>query len=93
MKFSIAIPAYENEKALERALNSIAKQSYKNIEIIVSDDCSKKSNLKKICEDFKKKKFRIIVTLLLSGKKFITHVKFKIYFSKSKRRFYIISTS
>ena len=55
MKFSIAIPAYENEKALERALNSIAKQSYKNIEIIVSDDCSKKSNLKKICEDFKKK--------------------------------------
>lgn len=53
-KFSICIPAYENEKLLERALNSLSKQKNSNIEILVSDDCSKFSNLKKICEEFKK---------------------------------------
>lgn len=53
-KFSILIPAYENEKLLKRALNSIVTQNYNNIEIIVSDDCSKSSNLKKVCEEFNK---------------------------------------
>lgn len=53
--FSIVIPAYENELALKRALNSIGNQSFKNLEIIVSDDCSKKANLKKICDRFKEK--------------------------------------
>ena len=48
-KFSILIPAYENEKSLKRALNSLGAQNYNNIEIIVSDDCSKSSNLKKVC--------------------------------------------
>ena len=40
-RISIVIPAYENETFLNRALNSIADQNYKDIEIIVSDDCSK----------------------------------------------------
>ena len=53
-KFSILIPAYENEKSLKRALNSLGAQNYNNIEIIVSDDCSKSSNLKKVCEEFNK---------------------------------------
>ena len=59
MRFSIGIPAYENEYTLERALNSVAAQNFDDIEIIVSDDCSEKSNLKKICDNFKISKILI----------------------------------
>ena len=58
-RISIVIPAYENETFLNRALNSIADQNYKDIEIIVSDDCSKNANLKKVCDEFKNKNFEI----------------------------------
>ncbi len=39
-KISVIIPAYNSEKYIERCLNSIINQSYRNIEIIVVDDCS-----------------------------------------------------
>jgi glycosyltransferase involved in cell wall biosynthesis len=87
MKFSIAIPAYENEKALERALNSIAKQSYKNIEIIVSDDCSKKSNLKKICEDFKKKNSELLLHYYYQERNLSPTLNLKFIFQKVKGDF------
>lgn len=35
---SIIIPVYNHEKALERALDSISKQTYKDIEVIIVDD-------------------------------------------------------
>lgn len=37
---SVLIPAYNVEDYIEIALNSILNQSYKNIEVIVVDDCS-----------------------------------------------------
>lgn len=37
---SIIIPVYNHNKALNKALTSIAEQSYKNIEVIVVDDGS-----------------------------------------------------
>ena len=61
MRFSIGIPAYESEYTLERALNSVAAQNFNDIEIIVSDDCSQKSNLKKICNNFKIKNPKILL--------------------------------
>lgn len=67
-RFSIVIPAYENETFLNRALNSIADQDYKDIEIIVSDDCSKQANLKKVCDEFKKKNFEIDIHYFYQGK-------------------------
>lgn len=39
-KLSVIVPVYNSEKYIERCLNSIINQSYKNIEIIVVDDCS-----------------------------------------------------
>ena len=37
---SLIIPVYNTERYLERCLDSILKQSYAQIEVIVVDDCS-----------------------------------------------------
>ena len=37
---SIVLCTYNGEKYLEEQLNSIINQTYKNLEIIISDDCS-----------------------------------------------------
>lgn len=50
---SICIPTYEGDKYLQEALDSVKKQTYKNIEVIISDDDSKDTTLS-ICEKFKK---------------------------------------
>lgn len=51
---SIIIPIYNVEDYIDRCLNSIINQSYKNIEIILVDDGSK-DNCPKICDEYKKK--------------------------------------
>lgn len=38
MKFSIVIPVYNVEKYIDRCLNSVLKQSYKDYEVIIVDD-------------------------------------------------------
>ncbi len=40
MKLSIIIPCFNEEKTIEKVINSILEQEYKNIEIIVIDDFS-----------------------------------------------------
>lgn len=50
---SICIPTYNGEKFLQEALNSVKKQTYNNIEVIISDDQSKDNTLK-IIENFKR---------------------------------------
>nr|WP_321228512.1 glycosyltransferase family 2 protein [uncultured Psychroserpens sp.] len=51
---SICIPTYEGSEFLLEALNSALVQTYKNIEIIISDDASKDNTLV-IVESFKSK--------------------------------------
>ena len=46
IKFSIIIPAYNSEKFIKECLSSIFSQTYKNIEIIVVNDCSTDNTLK-----------------------------------------------
>jgi len=52
MSISIAIPTYEANGNgwlfLSEALNSIAKQTYKNVEVVISDQ-STDDNIKKLC--------------------------------------------
>lgn len=50
---SVCIPVYNGELYLEQALESVKSQTYKNIEIIISDDDSWDSSLK-IIKEFKK---------------------------------------
>lgn len=49
---SVCIPTYNGEKYLREALDSVKAQTYKNIEVIISDDQSKDKTLE-ICEQFK----------------------------------------
>ena len=57
-KISIIIAAYNQEKNIEKCLNSIVTQSYKNLEIIIINDGST-DNTNFICEDFFKYDKRI----------------------------------
>lgn len=38
---SVIVPAYNSEKTIQRCMESILSQTYKNIELVIIDDCSK----------------------------------------------------
>ena len=59
MKISIIIPAYNAEKTIEKCLDSILNQTYKNLEIIVVNDGSIDST-DKILKEYELKDSRII---------------------------------
>lgn len=46
IKVSVVITAYNVEKYIKKAINSVLNQTYKNIEIIVVEDCSTDNTLK-----------------------------------------------
>lgn len=56
---SIGLPVYNRPKVLYIALKSLTSQSYKNLEIIVSDDCSPGEETKKVVHEFMEKDPRI----------------------------------
>ena len=59
-KISIIVPVYKVEKFLDRCVESIKNQTYKNLEIILVDDGSP-DNSPKMCDDWSKKDERIKV--------------------------------
>lgn len=60
MKVSIIVPVYNTELYLERCVNSLCEQSYKNIEICLIDDGST-DNSARICDSLSLKDNRIKV--------------------------------
>lgn len=57
---SIIVPVYKVEKYLDRCINTIINQTYKNIEIILVDDGSP-DNCPQICDEYAKRDRRIVV--------------------------------
>lgn len=57
---SVIVPVYNVEKYLNKCVDSIINQTYKNLEIILVDDGSP-DNCGKICDDYAKKDSRIRV--------------------------------
>ena len=55
---SIIIPVYKVEKYLEKCIQSVIKQTYENLQIILVDDGSP-DNCGKICDEYAKKDHRI----------------------------------
>ena len=54
--FNIIVPVFNAEKYLEKCLNSIIKQSYKNFQVKVVDDCSTDSSYEiasNMCANYK----------------------------------------
>jgi len=49
---SVGIPTYNRPDGLERTLQQISIQTYKNLEIIISDNCSENPDVKKIALKF-----------------------------------------
>lgn len=52
-KVSVVITAYNVEKYIEKAINSVLNQTYKDIELVVVEDCSTDNTLK-IIKDLQK---------------------------------------
>lgn len=65
-KISLIVPVYNVEKYLEKCVNSILKQTYKNLEIILVDDGSRDKSAE-ICDKLKKVDNRIIVVHKTNG--------------------------
>ena len=63
---SVIIPIYNVEKYLERCLNSVVKQSYSNLEIILVDDGSTDNSLS-ICQLYESKDERVRVYTKKNG--------------------------
>lgn len=59
-KISIIVPIYNAEKYIRRCIESILKQTYTNIELILINDGSNDNSLE-ICEKFKKNDRRIVI--------------------------------
>ena len=55
---SIIVPIYNAEKVIKRCIESISRQSYEMLEIILVDDGSTDQSLE-ICEDMSEKDSRI----------------------------------
>lgn len=60
MKISVIIPVYNTGKYLKRCLDSIINQNFKEIEIIIVNDCSSDNSLG-IIKNYQKKDSRIIL--------------------------------
>lgn len=66
---SVCIVTYNSADFIVEALDSVAAQTYKNIELIVSDDCSK-DNTVEICQEWlTRNKDRFVNTELLTVEK------------------------
>ncbi len=59
MKISVIVPVYNSSMYLNRCLDSLINQTYKNIEVILVNDGSVDNSLK-ICNEYTKKDSRII---------------------------------
>lgn len=59
-QIDILLATYNGEKYLQEQIESILEQTYSNIRLIISDDCSK-DNTRKILEQYEKKDNRVKV--------------------------------
>ena len=70
-KVSIIMPCYNSEKYIEKAIQSVLEQTYRNFELIIIDDDSTDKTWE-IIEQYAKKDFRVICTRKTENEKGIS---------------------
>ena len=65
--FNIIIPVFNAEKYIEKCLNSIKKQSYKNYQVKIIDDCSTDNSYLIIRSIIKK--YKLLKIIIMQNKK------------------------
>ncbi len=87
-KIDVLLATYNGEKYLNEQIKSILNQTYKNIRLIISDDCSK-DNTRKILEEYAKKDDRI---KLYFQEKNLGYVKnFEFLLKQVENKYYMLS--
>ncbi len=56
---SVGIPTYNRPEGLRRTLECITRQTYQNLEIIISDNCSPSNNSERVVQEFRRNDARI----------------------------------
>ena len=62
MKFSIIVPIYNVEKYLNKCVDSLLNQTFKDFELILVDDGSP-DNCPSICDDYAENMFFILMVM------------------------------
>ena len=84
----ILLPTYNGEKYLKEQIDSILNQTYKNIRLIISDDCSKDST-PKILEEYREKDERIELYLQKENIGVVKGIEFLL--KKVKSNYYMLA--
>lgn len=61
-KVSVIMPCFNDGAYIQEAIDSVLKQTYQNIEIIIIDDGSDDENTKKIIDELSHPKIRVLHT-------------------------------
>lgn len=83
---SVGIPTYNKPEGLQRTLSCITQQTYKNLEIIISDNCSPNPKVKEVVTKFLAKDKRI---KYFRQSKNILGDNFRCVFGKSTGEYYM----
>jgi len=89
-KVSIGIPVYNGEKFIRKRIDSILNQTFKDFELIISDNASADAT-SEICQEYVKKDKRI--KYIRQKKQHRGFQKLQFYFTKSNRRIFHVDCS
>lgn len=84
----ILLPTYNGEKYLKEQLDSLLEQTYKNIRIIISDDCSK-DNTPEILKEYEQKDKRIELYIQENNLGVVKNIEFLL--KQVKNKYYMLS--
>jgi glycosyltransferase involved in cell wall biosynthesis len=83
---SVLIATYNHKNYILECLNSIKNQTYKNLEIIISDDCSK-DGTQKIIKNFIKQNRNLNIKFFIQKKNLNISKNFNFLYNKSKGKY------
>lgn len=84
----ILLATYNGEKYIKEQIESILNQTYKNIKLIISDDCSKDST-SKILKEYEKKDDRIKLYIQQENLGVVKNIEFLL--KKVENKYYMLS--